>query len=236
MSSNLFPPDFRVLGPLSAVTGAEDSLEAVNTSELPDGCLAVVTNNQVFVLNKFSTATAVSGVIVAPAQGGVGRWLLLVAGAGEQLSRAIQLTAALADFAVVSNTWTLISGAVFASQGTPSALFSLTTASGRLTYNGPSGRYFEICVEASIGNGESGAAIEVAVAASVNGDVSSTTDYAIQQQAVTNATQDVPNYVHATRYAVLTNGFTIDPIVKNITAGDLDLNIQKLVMTVRPVL
>ena len=235
MSSNLFPPALRVLGPLNAITGAQDSLEAVNTFELPDGCLAVITNNQIFVLNKFSTATAVAGVVIVPAQGGPGRWLLLVSGAGEQLSRAVQLVTALTDLAVTSDTWTAISGGDFESQVAPSTLFSLTVASGLLTYNGPDDRYFEFCVEASIGNGESGAAINIAVAPDVNGALIGTSDSPdYEQSSFTNATQDVPTYIHAVRYVSLQNGDTIQPVVKNITAGDLDLNIQKMVMTVRP--
>ena len=95
-------------------------------------------------------------------------------------------------------------------------------------------RAFEIAIDASIGNGESAALIQVALAPSVSGDLlGGTTNPAYQQECVTNATQDAPAMIRSVRHAVLANGATIQPAVKNITAGDLDLNIQKMVMTVR---
>ncbi len=77
-----FPAALRLNTPLATLAGADDSLASVNTSELPNGALAFVNENEsLYQLRRASTATADSPNIIAPAQGGPGRWYLYGAGA-----------------------------------------------------------------------------------------------------------------------------------------------------------
>ncbi len=70
-----FPTALRLNTPVHLVTGADDSLAAINTNPLPDGALCFVTEAEaIYQLRKASTATADGSNIVAPAEGGPGRW------------------------------------------------------------------------------------------------------------------------------------------------------------------
>lgn len=76
MSNQKFPPNLRLLNPVSALSGARDALDAINTTECPDGALVMVTDvDALYQLAKGSTVAASSPEIIAPAQGGPGRWL-----------------------------------------------------------------------------------------------------------------------------------------------------------------
>ena len=71
----IFPAVLRIAQSVAALSGADDSLAAINTSELSDGAVCVSRSNyNLYVLHKTSTATAVTPDIIAPAQGGPGRW------------------------------------------------------------------------------------------------------------------------------------------------------------------
>lgn len=75
MSNQKFPPDLRLLNPVSALTGARDALAAINTTNLPDGAVVMVTDaDTLYRLEKGSTVAASSPEIIAPAEGGPGRW------------------------------------------------------------------------------------------------------------------------------------------------------------------
>lgn len=77
-----FPPSLRIAQSVATLAGADDSLESINTTELSDGALVVVQQNgKSYRLAKASTATADSPDIIAPAQGGPGRWFSQGAGA-----------------------------------------------------------------------------------------------------------------------------------------------------------
>lgn len=70
-----FPAALRVLTPVATLQGPDDALAAINTTELPDGCLVVVTAiPSLYQFRKTSTATESSPNIIAPDQGGSGRW------------------------------------------------------------------------------------------------------------------------------------------------------------------
>jgi len=77
-----FPAALRLNTPVATLAGADDSLAAINTSELPNGALCFVNENEsLYQLRKSSSATADSPNIIAPAQGGTGRWYLYGNGA-----------------------------------------------------------------------------------------------------------------------------------------------------------
>lgn len=70
-----FPAVLRISQAVSTLAGARDSLAAINTTELSPNCIVMcLQNNSLYVLRKSSTATAASPDIIAPAQGGPGRW------------------------------------------------------------------------------------------------------------------------------------------------------------------
>lgn len=82
MSNQSAPASLRIANPVSTVEGAEDSLQAINTTELPDGAVVLCSENHAFYeLRKASGATASGDEIVAPAQGGPGRWYSMGHGA-----------------------------------------------------------------------------------------------------------------------------------------------------------
>ncbi len=77
-----FPATLRIAQSVSSLSGADDSLEAINTSEMSPGAIVLVRSfYRLYVLEKNSTAAASSPNVVAPAQGGPGRWVSLGAGA-----------------------------------------------------------------------------------------------------------------------------------------------------------
>ncbi len=76
-----FPANLRIMNPVSTLTGARDSLAAINTTQLPDNSIVMVeASNTLYVLRKGSTATEDSPNIIAPAEGGPGRWYRYGAG------------------------------------------------------------------------------------------------------------------------------------------------------------
>ena len=77
-----FPPSLRIMNPVATLVGADNALAAINTSQLPDGSVCLVTaTHKLYVLDKTSIQTQALPGIVAPAEGGPGRWLLLPNGA-----------------------------------------------------------------------------------------------------------------------------------------------------------
>lgn len=75
MSLQSAPAELRILNPVATVTGVQDSLASINTTKLPDRAIVqVASNDSQYQLRKFSTAAPSGDDIVAPAQGGPGRW------------------------------------------------------------------------------------------------------------------------------------------------------------------
>jgi hypothetical protein len=71
----------RILQSVATLTGASDSLESINTTLVMDrGIVAVVASNALYMLRRDSVASASSPNIIAPAQGGPGRWYLYSSG------------------------------------------------------------------------------------------------------------------------------------------------------------
>ena len=69
------PASLRILQSVATIVGASDSLESINTQLVMDrGLVTVIENDQIYMLRRSSTATPSGSDIVAPAQGGPGRW------------------------------------------------------------------------------------------------------------------------------------------------------------------
>jgi len=77
-----FTPSLRIAQSVANLTGADDSLQAINTNIISPGAIVLVRSfHRLYELQKDSTAAALSPNIIAPAQGGPGRWVSLGAGA-----------------------------------------------------------------------------------------------------------------------------------------------------------
>jgi hypothetical protein len=71
------------LPPVATLAGASNALAAINTTTLPDGASVFVNENRSnYRYSKFSTAAATGELIIAPAQGGAGRWIQEGGGSG----------------------------------------------------------------------------------------------------------------------------------------------------------
>ncbi len=89
-----FPADLRIAQDVATLAGADNSLESINTAKLSNRALvAVEENNSIYMLRKESVASPSSPDIIAPAQGGPGRWYLYSPGAsGAVLSAPVTLS------------------------------------------------------------------------------------------------------------------------------------------------
>ncbi len=90
-----FPPSQRINTPVSALVGADDALAAINTNEVADSCVCMVGGafNALYQLRKESTAAQSLPAIVAPAQGGPGRWYRLGSGPSTPASSSVAVPA-----------------------------------------------------------------------------------------------------------------------------------------------
>lgn len=71
------PAALRILQSVSTVLGADDSLESINTQLVMDrGIVSCKANNSLYMLHRESTDSPSGTAIVAPAQGGPGRWFI----------------------------------------------------------------------------------------------------------------------------------------------------------------
>ena len=83
MSLPTSPPYLRIMNPVSTLQGARDSLAAINTTLLPNNSIVMVeASNTLYVLRKASSAAESSPDIIAPDQGGPGRWYRYGSGGG----------------------------------------------------------------------------------------------------------------------------------------------------------
>ena len=74
------PVQLRILGPFASVLGAGDTLQAKNTTGLPDGAVAqVASNKRLYVLDTSSSVTPSGSDIVQPTSG-PGRWFMQTGG------------------------------------------------------------------------------------------------------------------------------------------------------------
>lgn len=79
--SQSFTPALRIVQSVATLAGADDSLEAINTTLLsPNAIVLVQENNKLYVLRKSSSAAASSPNIIDPVAG-PGRWFLYGEGA-----------------------------------------------------------------------------------------------------------------------------------------------------------
>lgn len=146
------PADSRILI-RADILGTGFSLENINTTFLPDGAMCFVrVNKAVYALDKSSTLTPETNVIITPGSG-PGRWIKLTESLGAAGATFIrsngQLTyAADGNFNASSSSAFQQDGGV---SGNPN--WTLTALGGILTYSGPV-RQFMILLNASVRVGD----------------------------------------------------------------------------------
>ncbi len=121
------------LPPVATLAGASNALAAINTTTLPDGAsVFVIENRSNYRYSKFSTEAASGELIVAPAQGGSGRWIQEGGGSGG-ISAWLNPVETVTDLEAISTTPLLDGTAVYVLQNSSFyflAKTSTVTASG----------------------------------------------------------------------------------------------------------
>jgi hypothetical protein len=219
-------------------TGDGDSLENINTTILNDGCLCYVTEIAgYYMFDRNSVADAVGDVVIAPSAG-PGRWLFLFS--GSDAAYWAQVTLILTPGSVTIGTqsqWEnqpAPGGSAYSLASAGPGFFTLTAASGLLTYNGPDGKAFEITVNASVANEDAAATISVEAVPSLGTLVGTTTDDFTASRASTPATQDFEVALSSTVILLLNDGDIIRAIFRNLTTTD-DISVERLTITVTAV-
>lgn len=223
---------------VSALTGVDgDSLDQLNTSELPDGALvSVIAGGGLYRLNKTSVATTLSPGVIA-AGSGPGAYVYVSGADTNPFAVSANGTAALAAaaaFAEVGSTWIACpSGAGFYASGVASSLFTLNTTSGILTYAGPP-KEFAVNVSATVAASVAGQSVELHP--SVNGALIGTTTFA-GAAGVANVpptTANLGTQLSSRLNVQIPTGATIQAIVRdtsasnNIAVSHLSLHITAL--------
>ena len=241
------PSDLRLLSPRSATqnqfaTDPGESLENVNTTNLPDGAMCYCTDNRaLYILDKFSTEAALLDIIVVP-NGGTGRWVLALvnpSGGVNPFAASVFLDTPPNTIDIPDNTglWQpLDSPSQFIRAGNFfSDVFVLDLATGVLTYTGLD-QNFMITAMVSIGS-DGDALIDFAV------DCAGTSQTAlINTNATRNFSQNA-NYLQDTltrinistqRMVGLRTGNTIQGVFRNLDNDVNDLIVYKYSLVVLP--
>ena len=144
------------------------SLGNVNTVPLPDGAMCLVTVDQsLWVLDKTSSATPITGEIVSPIAG-PGRWVRFAVSMNAGPAYSIVGTD-FNSFAATGN-WGATSDSHFASDTPASAAWTLTPTGGILTYTGPAKRFL-VTLAASVRVGDASSPRDVFLGISKSNDL-----------------------------------------------------------------
>lgn len=241
----------RLLGPRSVArgTGDGDSLQNVNTTELPNGALCMVNESgTLYRLDKSSALTPAltsdPGLITPIA--GPGQWIALV-GQEAALTFAYQISMNNAAPVVVPNpsnwtalgattAWTVEDAALGAGTLVDTAFWATTTPSaGVLTYSGPAG-YFVVSASVVLTNSEASNAQTYGLYISKNATgIGANTEFAreMQQAAATGNAQD-PNQVTAESILFLSPGDTVQIAIINRAADGDDVAVSRATLAVEP--
>jgi len=224
---------------VAAITGVDgDSLDQLNSFELPDGMLVSVISNQAlyrFDLTSIATPSSVVGAVVAPGAG-PGNFILIPGGNGaaailsEQISGTALLAAA-ASFPVTQNQWIAIPGGTGFYVATENGgVFTPNPTTGILTYNGPDASYrlsATATVESATG------ADEVDVAIDTLSVLIGTTTF-VSSAGVTNAPATAPGAsVSTSVIRTLHNNNVVQVVVRNVS-GAHNLTVPHLNLIASP--
>lgn len=220
---------------VAAVTGIPgDSLDQLNSSQLPDGALVwVVSAQALYALNKTSTAAAdsVIGAVVAPLNS-PGRFVY-VSGGHNALAAQFTSTGSISGTtAETQNTWVALPSGTNFYQSAPIGNFTLNTTTGVATYNGPSQRFLYTGV-ITVASAVAAQALEVAL--SLNGAFigATTTILSAGAAGVPPTTANLPVQITTSAFIGMAAGNTIQLIARDDTASN-NITISRASLTAIP--
>lgn len=210
MNEDKASPDLRFII-RATLLGAGDgrSLQNVNTTELPDGCIASVNaDNSLWRLVKTSSTATQNGVSLR-AGSGPGTWFLQASNAG--LIQGVQITANNFSAFAVDGNWQQTTDSNCALDGS-SETWSLTQPGCILVYEGTGIRSFmaQLSVAARVGN--VGAARDVFLGISYNDDLTGAPSPGTSGQidaTIDTATADFP--ITTVRKVTMSPGDSLRP-------------------------
>lgn len=239
----------RLLGPRAVArgTGDGDSLQNVNTTELPNGALCMVNESgTLYRLDKNSALTPALPTdpgLITPAAG-PGQWIALV-GQEASLTFAYQIGMNNASPVVVPNpatwsalgattAWTVEDAALTAGILVATAFWStVTPGAGVLTYSGPA-TLFRVSASVVLTNAEAANAQTYGLYISKNGTgIGAATEFVreMQQAAATGNAQD-PNQVTAESNLFLSPGDTVQILIINRAVDGDDVAVSRAMLAV----
>ena len=204
---------------VAAATGVPgDDLETMIVNELPDGAFAfAVATQTLYALDKYSALTVASPTILTAVGGG--RWIAQNSGLSVLYGAFVNLVVATGTpttGALVQSTWTALPSATsqYASVGS-SAVWSAATASGILTYSGPTRAFLVMGQISGLGAGTT-TNYGFSVSRSNAAIIGTTTDQNMEGQAESEAAADKINMSFFGVLTALTAGQTIQGAVRNL--------------------
>ena len=211
----------RLLAPRAALlgTGNGDSLQNVNTTELPNGALCWVNANAtLYRLDRTSVAASAPDAIIVPASG-PGRWFALSGNAVLSEAR-MSMYRADADAALIgeAGVWQALPSVLVNSyfpQVSGAAFWSIAGLTGIATYSGPARIYhFNAVLNVAVDDEEVSNIIEVAL--TVNGsDIGTNNARALAERAAADAIVDFTVVALANEFSLAT-GDTVQLMVRNV--------------------
>lgn len=226
MSDRTAATALRLLGPRAVLsgTGNPDSLQNVNTTELPNGSLCMVNESgTLYRLDKFSTATSAIPAIMQPASG-PGRWFALSGGALLAAARMSMFSPDEPTLAVGQGNqdkWLALpvdEAGPYGPQVTGNAFWDINSDTGVATYLGPDQIYhfvasMNIAVDAE-------ATTEAMLSLTLNGeDIGTTNGRGLQERCAPFDADHFQIISLAIEMVVHTND-TVQLIVRNSTGED----------------
>lgn len=218
-SLRLLGPRARVLGP-----GDGDSLQNVNTTNLPNGSLCWVNANAtLYRLDKTSTAGTAPDAIIVPASG-PGRWFALVGGAFLENMRMSMFSPDEPTVTVGTgnqNKWLALpvdQAGPYGPQVLGSILWDIESTTGVATYSGPR-QVFHFTASLNAAP-DAEATTEVQLALSINGlNIGTTNAFGLQQRS-SPFDGDHFEVISLANELVIETGDTVELVVRNVTSED----------------
>jgi len=217
----------RLLAPRAVVlgTGDGDSLQNVNTTELPNGSFCwVVSNATLYRLDTASTLASAPDAVIVPASG-PGRWIALSGSAALGEARMSEYQVDVGGSFPVSatpNTWNAIPTTEFVSAYAPqvagAAFWSIAPVTGIATYSGPPALYHFNAV-VNIGSSNTAVDTDLQISLTVNGEDIGTTDARLLFMAVTVNT--LAKILSLASEIALQPGDTVQLIVRSSQTDEL---------------
>ncbi len=219
---------------VAAVSGVEgDSLNQLNSSELPDGAeVFVISTRSVYRLNKTSTVVANATTVIAP-NGGPGRFVY-ESGAGGSNAFLVNGTASLTGAtAVTDDIWVNPpSGTNFYAQGSVSGFWSVSTTTGLCTYTGPN-QVVKATAIITVASAVAAQALELAVTADQALVGTSTADYSAAVANVHPTTAGLAIQLVTQKFVTMIDAGTLGIAIRDTSASN-NITVSRVSLLIEP--